>query len=116
VWKGVLWSDTQKYGDQVQRTDEALLPGPVRKVSCGKHILDTEHSTKISNIHRLAKVNGYIYRVVKEATEIQLHPNDFNRDSGFILSKTWHPLLLQLCSNTASHNTDQAQQPSVSAH
>jgi hypothetical protein len=116
VWKGVLWSDTQKYEDQVQRQNEVLSPGPVREVSCGKHILDRGHSVKINNIYRLAKVKGYIYRVVKEAIEIQLHPNNFNRDGGFILSKTWHPLLFQLRSNTGNHNRDQAQQPSVSIH
>jgi hypothetical protein len=92
---------------------EALSPGPVREVSCGKHILDTRHSMKINNIHRLAKVKGYIYRVLKEAIE---HTNNLNRDSGFILCKTWHPLLLQLRSNTANHNRDQAQKSSASTH
>jgi hypothetical protein len=25
--------------------------------------------------------------------EISLHPNNFNRDSGFMLSQAWHPLI-----------------------
>jgi hypothetical protein len=81
-----------------------------------EHIMDTGHNMKFDNIHRLAKVKGYMYRVVKEATEIQFHPNNFNRDNGFILSKTLQPLFLQLHNNTANHNTDQAQQSSDSAH
>jgi hypothetical protein len=34
--------------------------------------------------------------LVKEIIEIQLHPNNFNRDSGFMLSWTWQPLLQQV--------------------
>jgi hypothetical protein len=66
--------------------------------------MDTGHSIKFNNIHRLDKVKGYMYRVVKEAIEIQLHLTNFNRDKGFILCKTWQSLLLQLCNNTANHN------------
>jgi hypothetical protein len=32
-------------------------------------------------------------RLVKEATEIQLHTNNFNRDNGFMLSQAWYPLI-----------------------
>jgi hypothetical protein len=28
--------------------------------------------------------------------EIQLHPDNFNRDNGFILSHAWYPLINQL--------------------
>jgi hypothetical protein len=49
-------------------------------------------------------VKGYMYRVVKEVIEIQLHLNSLNRDNGFILGKTWQPLLLQLSNNTANLN------------
>jgi hypothetical protein len=35
-------------------------------------------------------------RLVKEAIEIRLHPDNFNRDNGFILSHAWHPLINQL--------------------
>ena len=44
-----------------------------------------EQSMKFNNICRLAKVNGYMDDLVKEAIEIQ-HPNNFNRDGGFMLS------------------------------
>jgi hypothetical protein len=35
-------------------------------------------------------------RLVKEAIEIRLHPNSFNRDDGFNLSHTWHPIIKML--------------------
>jgi hypothetical protein len=31
--------------------------------------------------------------LVKEATEIQLQPNNFNRDNGFMLSQMLYPLI-----------------------
>jgi len=36
--------------------------------------MDTGHSIKFNSIHRLAKVNGYMVSVVKEAIEIQDSP------------------------------------------
>jgi hypothetical protein len=30
--------------------------------------------------------------LVKEAIEIRLHPNNFNRDGGFTLSRAWQPV------------------------
>jgi hypothetical protein len=41
----------------------------------------------------LARSAGYTGRMVKEAIEILLHPNNFNRDSGFLLSQAWHLLI-----------------------
>ena len=78
--------------------------GQLERSVVAEHIMDTGHSMKFSNIHRLAKVKGYIYTVVKEAIEIQLHLNNLNRENGFILGKTWQPLLLQPLNNTANHN------------
>ena len=53
--------------------------------------------------------------IVKDATEIQSHPNKFNRDNRFMLSKTWQPLLYQLC-NKVIQNKGQTQQSLDSAH
>jgi hypothetical protein len=35
-------------------------------------------------------------RLVKEAIEIRLHPDNFNGENGFILSHAWYPLINQL--------------------
>jgi hypothetical protein len=34
--------------------------------------------------------------LVKEAIEIRLHPDNFNRDDGFNLSHTWRPVIKML--------------------
>jgi hypothetical protein len=39
-----------------------------------------------------SKVTGYMDRIVNEAIEIHLHPDNFNRDGGFNLSRSWQPV------------------------
>jgi hypothetical protein len=36
-------------------------------------------------------------RIIREAIEIELHPNNMNREVGFCLSKTWKPLICYVC-------------------
>jgi hypothetical protein len=35
-------------------------------------------------------------RLIKEATEIKLHPNNMNRKDGLVLSQSWKPLIHSL--------------------
>jgi hypothetical protein len=51
------------------------------------HIIDFEEATI------LVRSMGYMDRLVKEAIEMRLHPNNFNRDSGLMLNHAWGPLI-----------------------
>jgi hypothetical protein len=48
------------------------------------------------NTCRLARTKGYMDRIIKEAIEIKLHPDNINRDGGFILSRAWQPAIHQI--------------------
>ena len=39
---------------------------------------------------------GYMDRIIKEAIEIKLHPDNFNKDGGFILIRAWQPAIRQI--------------------
>jgi hypothetical protein len=42
---------------------------------------------RFNETHTLPRKNGYMDPLIKETTGIQLHPNNFNRVGGFILSR-----------------------------
>jgi len=49
--------------------------------------------------------------IAKEATEIQPHAENFNREAGFILSHTWQPVinLIKHSPQPGIHRTGQVQ-------
>jgi hypothetical protein len=50
-------------------------------------------------------------RLVREAIEIRLHPDNFNRDDGFNLTYAWRPIIriLQTSNSAPMANPGQAQ-------
>jgi hypothetical protein len=54
------------------------------------------NSFKFHEISILATKARYMDRIIGEAIEIELHPNNMNREVGFCLSKAWKPLICSL--------------------
>jgi hypothetical protein len=60
------------------------------------YALETGHKIDFNNTCRLARTKGYMDRIIKEAIEIKLHPDNINRDGGFILNRALQPAIRQI--------------------
>jgi len=104
--------------DQISRTIEIrsqehirlLCHGQTEEPAVAEHLLTTGHEIHFEKKHRLNRTT-YVDQIVKEAIEIYLHANNFNREAGFILSFTWQPVtsLLNCSPQPGIHNPGQVQ-------
>jgi hypothetical protein len=63
------------------------------KSAVAEHSIDQGHPIQFHDASILATKSRYMDRIVREAIEIELHPYNINRKSGFCLSKSWKPLI-----------------------
>jgi hypothetical protein len=47
------------------------------------------HHNQFHDISILAKKTGDMVHIIREATEIGLHPDNMNREEGFSLRRSW---------------------------
>jgi predicted GIY-YIG superfamily endonuclease len=73
--------------------------------------LSTYHHIDFHGASKLGTATRYMDRLVREAIEIRLHPDNFNRHDGFNLSYSWRPILkiLQTSNSAPMANPVQAQ-------
>ena len=82
--------DTSRTIDiRCQKHTRHLRHGQTEKSAVAEHVLNTGHEIKFEKTRILNRTNTYMDQIVKEAIEIRLHPEHFNKESGFILSRTW---------------------------
>ncbi|KAJ4437686.1 hypothetical protein ANN_17831 [Periplaneta americana] len=67
-----------------------------RKADVAQHSIEKEHKILFDHTKVINKSSHYWDRTIKEAIEIKLEKNNFNRDSGLQLSQAWTPALDQL--------------------
>jgi hypothetical protein len=58
-----------------------------------KQCTEWSHQIKFRDPEVSAKTAGYTYQLVKEASGIQLHPNNINRDEKFKCSQAANPAI-----------------------
>jgi hypothetical protein len=72
-----------------------LLNQPQRS-AVAENSLTTYHRIDFDGTSKLRTATRYMDHLVREAIEIRLHPDNFNRDDGFNLSHTRHPIIKML--------------------
>ena len=62
------------------------------KSAVAKHSFNYDQMVRLQDNKILSSKTGYMNRLVSEAIEIEMHPDNINRFGGFKLSRYWKPL------------------------
>jgi hypothetical protein len=66
------------------------------KSAVAEHSINLGHNIKLQNTCTLIAKTTYMDRVIRDASEIELHSTNVNREDGFCLSKSWKPIMCPL--------------------
>jgi hypothetical protein len=94
----------KSYIGQTGRTFKARLKehivdtthNQISKSTIIKHSFKSKHLIFFDQTKILAPTPHYSSRLIREALEIEKHPNNFNREDGYKLSHSWKPTIHHL--------------------
>jgi hypothetical protein len=73
------------------------------KSAVAERSIELDHRIQFCNTTILASKSHYLDRIIMEAIEIELHPNNTNKEAGFCLNKSWKPPFCSLKKTPQGH-------------
>jgi hypothetical protein len=77
---------------RLKEHQQHIQPEHPDKMAVAGHSIDHRLHIQFHNSSILAMKTRYMDHIVREDTEIELHPYNINTEGGFCFSKSWKPL------------------------
>ena len=78
---------------RMKEHDRDIRLGKTLQSAVAEHAHSTGHYPNWNNVKYVERDQHWYSRRLKEAIQIQLHPNNINRDNGIEISKAWLPIV-----------------------